>query len=112
MEKTMPSKENGAPAVATQDGPNIKLNASKPIEPSPTIQRAIAALQRDFAAEALRIAAIKAAHASDDVLLGDDPSAERAIRLAISHLRAGAAAFRELQNSHDGCLHISGENAR
>ncbi len=56
-------------------------------------QEVIAALRRDFVAKALRVAAIKASHAADDILLGDDHGAEREIRLAISHLRSGAAAY-------------------
>jgi hypothetical protein len=62
-------------------------------------QEAIATLQGEFSAEALRVAAIKAAHAADDVLLGDDVGAEREIRQAISHLRAGSATFREMQGT-------------
>ena len=89
------------------DGSQIPTNPAKS-------QEAIAALLgRDFAAEAFRVVAIKAAHAADDVSLGDDHGAEREIRLAISHLRAGAATFRELQNSLGGCLRvITGENGR
>jgi hypothetical protein len=43
-----------------------------------------------------------AAHAADEVLLGDDVGAEREIRLAISHLRSGAAAFRKMQGTFKG----------
>jgi mevalonate pyrophosphate decarboxylase len=64
--------------------------------------QATAALQRDFIAEALRVASIKAAHAAEDVLLGDDVGAEREIRQAISHLRAGSATFREMQGAFEG----------
>jgi hypothetical protein len=55
----------------------------------------VAALHREFVGECLRVAAIKASHASDNVLLGDDINAERDIRLAISHLKEAAKAFRE-----------------
>lgn len=72
----------------------------------------IAALRWDFSAEALRVAAIKSAHAADNASLGDDGGAERDIRLVISHLRAGSAAFRELQNSIDRCPRVSGKDAR
>jgi hypothetical protein len=65
--------------------------------PSAASAGAIAALQRDFIAEALRIAAVKAAHAADDIELGDDIAVERSIGLAISHLKQAASAFRELQ---------------
>jgi hypothetical protein len=58
---------------------------------------AIASLRREFIAEALRIVAIKAAHAADDVDLGDDIGAERGIAITISHLKAAAATFREMQ---------------
>lgn len=73
-------------------------NSLKPVH----VQEEIAALQREFAAETLRVAAIKATHAADDVSLGDDVGAEREIRLAVSHLQAGSAAFREMQRSIDG----------
>jgi hypothetical protein len=63
-----------------------------------TVQEATAALQRDFIAEALRVASIKAAHAADDIDIRDDDCAECGIRLAISHLRAAAATFREMQD--------------
>jgi hypothetical protein len=96
MEKTMSPKENGAPVFASQAAPITNFNAPQLTEKKPKIQAVIIGLKRDFAAEALAIAAIKASHAADDVLLGDDISAERGIRLAIAHLRAGAAAFREL----------------
>jgi hypothetical protein len=79
------------PSRLSADGSENKLGEHAP-------QEAIAALRRDFAAEALRVAAIKVAHAADDVLLGDDVGAERGIRLAIAHLRAAAATFREMQD--------------
>jgi len=47
------------------------------------VQETIAALQRDFVAEALRIAALKAWHAADDLAIMDDDCAERGIRIAI-----------------------------
>jgi hypothetical protein len=58
---------------------------------------AVADLKRAFATEALRVVAVKARHAADDIGLGDDAAAERSIRIAIAHLREGAAAFREMQ---------------
>jgi len=57
----------------------------------------IAALQREYIAEALRIASIKAWHAADDLSLGDDASAERGIRIAIQNLREAATGFRQLE---------------
>jgi hypothetical protein len=65
--------------------------------PSAASAGAIAALQRDFIAEALRIAAVKAAHAADDIELGDDLAVERGISLTITHLKAAAAEFRQMQ---------------
>lgn len=62
-----------------------------------TTKQAISALKRDFVAEALRVAAVKANHASDDVLIGDDLGAERGIRILISHVKEAAAIFREMQ---------------
>ena len=76
-----------------------------------TAQEATAALQRDFIAEALRVASIKAAHAADDVLLGDDVGAEREIRQAFSHLRAGSSAFRKLQGTIEGIADAIGAEA-
>ena len=94
----MLSKENGAPAVATQNDPDrTKLNADISIEPSPKKQETITALRRDFVAEALRIVAVKASHAADDIELGDDCCAERGISIIIAHVKEAAATFRELQ---------------
>jgi hypothetical protein len=56
-------------------------------------------LHRDFIGECLRIAAIKAAHGADNILLGDDLNAERDIRLAIENLREANKTFREWQVS-------------
>ena len=94
----MLSKENGAPAVATQNDPDrTKLNADISIEPSPKKQETITALRRDFVAEALRVVAVKASHAADGVDLGDDIAVERGISIVISHVREAAATFREMQ---------------
>ncbi len=95
-ETAKPPSAKGGPknssSIGIADVPENKLREQTP-------QEAIGALRRDFVAEALRVVAIKAAQAADDVFLGDDHGAEREIRLAISHLRVGSAAFRELQNS-------------
>lgn len=94
----MISKKEGAAAVTTQTDPDrTKLNADIPIEPGPKKQETITALRRDFIAEALRIVSLKACHASDDVLIGDDIAVERSIGLAISHLKQASATFREMQ---------------
>src|ERR1700716_601659 len=65
------------------------------------VQEAIAALQRDFVAEAIRIAGIKALHAADDITLGDDGCTERGIQIAIQNLPETATAFRQLQKLND-----------
>jgi hypothetical protein len=96
MEKRMSLQEKGAAHDRNVDCPKAITLTQNITEKKPKIQEAIAALKRDFCGEALAIAAVKCSHAADDILLGDDPSAERGIRLAISHLRAAAAAFREL----------------
>jgi len=62
-------------------------------------QQAIIALRRDFIAEALRVVAVKATHAADNVELGDDIGAEREISIVINHVKAAAATFREMQNA-------------
>lgn len=62
-------------------------------------QAAIANLYREFAAEALRIASVKAGQAADDLLIRDDGSAERQIKVAIAHLREGADAFRKMETA-------------
>ena len=60
-------------------------------------KQAISALRRDFIAEALHVVSLKAGHASDDVLIGDDIAVERGISLTISHLKEAARTFRELR---------------
>jgi hypothetical protein len=67
--------------------------APKPLH----VQETIASLQREFIAECLRIASLKAAHAADDIQLGDDASAERSIRIAVVNLRVAATGFRQLE---------------
>jgi hypothetical protein len=69
------------------------IQTTKPLH----VQAEIAALQREFVIEALRIASTKSSHAADDLCLRDDASAERAIRIAIQSLREAAAAFRQLE---------------
>jgi hypothetical protein len=98
-------------AAGLGNSSSVTADVSENIHSQSAPQEATAALQRDFIAEALRVASLKAAHAADDVLLGDDVGAEREIRPAISHLGAGSAAFRKLENSID-CLRLSGEDAR
>jgi hypothetical protein len=68
----------------------------KTSSPKSETQEAIARLQREFISEALRIAAIKASHAADDLDICDDSAAERSIRIAIQSLKQAATAFREL----------------
>jgi len=69
-----------------------------PIAQNPKyVQAAIADLRRDFVAECLRIAAVKAAHGADNIALGDDLNAERDIQIAIDHLKEAASSIRQLQ---------------
>jgi hypothetical protein len=72
------------------DGPASKTIAANS-------QAAFMGLRREFACEALRIAAVKALHAADDIEIGDDYAAERELGVAVAHMREGAKAFRELQ---------------
>jgi hypothetical protein len=99
-----PEKRNPAPlgVAGTGLGNVIGLVAGDEGKDSPDsrpVQAATAELQREYALEALRIAAVKASHAADDLAIGDDGSAERQIRVAIAHIREGAAAFRQMQAS-------------
>lgn len=103
---TAPSNHHGPPDAKNPPGATGGLNKESLLDgdegsldskcPSRT-QQAIAGLQRDFAAEALRIAAVKASHAADNVGMGDDAVAEHDISIAIKYLREGATAFRELE---------------
>lgn len=61
------------------------------------VSRAIALLQKEFIAEALRIVAIKASHAADDLELGDDICAARNLGIVVANVREAAKAFRELE---------------
>jgi hypothetical protein len=61
------------------------------------VRAAIVDLHRDFVAECLRIAAIKAAHGADNILLGDDLNAERDIRISFENIREASKAFHEWQ---------------
>jgi hypothetical protein len=97
-----PEKRNPAPlgVAGTGLGNVIGLVAGDEGKDSPDsrpVQAATAELQREYAVEALLIAAVKASHAADDLVILDDFSAERQIKVAITHLREGAAAFREMQ---------------
>jgi hypothetical protein len=67
-----PGNEPPKTSCLSVDGPENKLGEQ-------AAQEATAALQRDFIAEALHVASIKAAHAADDVLLGEPigPQPER-----------------------------------
>jgi len=78
-------------------------NCIPSIAPNPSSkQAAIVGLQREFISECLRVAAVKASHAGDDILLGDDLAAERGIRIAIDNLREAASAFRQLEAALGG----------
>jgi hypothetical protein len=101
MSKTCESPPGGEP-----DGPSeVSLlgsdDARENTKSPSAVQAAIVYLQRDFVAECLRIAALKAGHAADDVAIGDDDCAERSIRIAINNLREAASGFRTLQGLAD-----------
>jgi hypothetical protein len=66
---------------------------------SPHVQQTISALQREFVCECLRIAAIKASHAADDLEIGDDTAAERELAVAVQNMREAASGFRLLQQA-------------
>jgi hypothetical protein len=86
-----------------------KINQAK----SPAVAAAVADLKRNFTVEALRIVAVKASHAANDLEIGDDAAAERSIKIAISHLREGAAAFREMEAALEaGAAEIIAEAVR
>jgi len=81
------------------------------IPPKPLhVQETIASLQREFVCEALRIAALKAWHAADDVEIGDDDCAERGIRIAIQNLREAAPGFRQLQELKAAIAGLAGKS--
>jgi hypothetical protein len=92
--------KNETPPLLAGLGENAFLggNCSSELRPKPIhVQAKIADLQREFIAEALRIASIKAWHAAADLELQDDASAERSIRIAVLNLREAAAGFRQLE---------------
>ena len=95
-----PVTARAAPANAGSDPQDAFPggNCSSEITPkSLHVQHTIAALQRQFIGEALRIVAVKAWHAADDIDLADDASAERGIRIAVLNLREAATGFRQLE---------------
>jgi hypothetical protein len=63
----------------------------------PRLPETIAGVQREFVAEALRIAGLKCFHGADDVAIHDDPSVERCIQIAILNLKEAAKAWRQLE---------------
>jgi hypothetical protein len=63
----------------------------------PRLAGTISELQREMIVEYLRIVAIKASHAADDIMIADDECAGRSIEIAISNLREAAKAWRQLQ---------------
>jgi hypothetical protein len=95
-----PDAENPAAAAAATGSRLSKCGEafgnSESTKATPTKQ-VISALRRDFVCEALRIVAVKAAHAADDIEIGDDIAVERGISLTITHLKAAAAEFRQMQ---------------
>jgi hypothetical protein len=63
----------------------------------PRLAGTISELQREMIVECLRIVAVKAAHAADDLQIGDDECAGRSIEIAILNLREVARGWRQLQ---------------
>ena len=98
----MHTPETAMPALAQSrnghlEASSLAADAPKLAPKALHVQVKIADLQRDFVAEVLRIASIKAWHAADDLVLGDDASAERGIRIAVLNLREAATGFRQLE---------------
>jgi hypothetical protein len=95
------SGQEGAAAAASTQPIELSKSTHAIDNQSPTKsslkKQEIAALRRDFVAEALYVVSLKAGHASDDVLIGDDIAVERGISLTISHLKEAARIFRELR---------------
>jgi hypothetical protein len=60
-------------------------------------QETVSAQQRDFAAEALTVVSVYSRHGADCLAFDDEAGAERAIGIAVTHLKEGARAFREWQ---------------
>jgi hypothetical protein len=103
MEPQMPEYESGSGSAAAQPKPGKLSNCGAAFDDpqttklAPKKQAAIADLQREFIAECLRIAALKATHAADDIEIGDDACAGRSIRIAILNMREAATGFRQLE---------------
>jgi hypothetical protein len=98
----MPEKSSGLEDAAASTKPGTLSNSGEAFDVPETTKSSlkkqeIAALRRDFVAEALYVVSLKAGHASDDVLIGDDLAVERGISLTISHLKEAARIFRELR---------------
>jgi hypothetical protein len=72
-------------------------NSPENTKPSPAAQETVSALQRDFAAEALTVVSVYSRHGADCLAFDDEAGAERAIGIAVTHLKEGARAFREWQ---------------
>jgi hypothetical protein len=95
----MPLNAANPPLEAAGAGTSLLGGSDSPVnnkKPSAN-QAAIADLRRDFIAECLRIAAIKAVHAADNIEIRDDVCAERDIRFVVDHVREAAASFRALE---------------
>ena len=92
MDQTCETRSLGATGDKCSLLENAPINAPKAAH----VQATIAGLKREFIAECLRIAALKASHGADNVELGDDLAGERDITLAVEHIREAGRAFREL----------------
>jgi hypothetical protein len=76
---------------------SLRDSENSPEKPSPAAQETVSALQRDFAAEALTVVSVYSRHGADCLAFDDEAGAERAIGIAVTHLKEGTRAFREWQ---------------
>ncbi len=96
MPQTCETPPLGAAGLGDSAFPGGNSNSDIARNPA-AVQAAFVSLTREFIAECLRIASVKASHGADNIELGDDLNAARDIDIAIQNLREGAKAFRELQ---------------
>jgi hypothetical protein len=88
----------GASVPKLEGSGNDRNDTKRP----PHVKEAIADLRREFIAECLRVAAVKAAHCADNICLRDDLTAERDIRIAVENIREATRGFRALSSLETG----------
>jgi hypothetical protein len=91
----MPAKKIGRRWVAQENQLRKALGEDQTVEGGKCA--AIDDLKVHFVAECLKIAAIKAAHGSDNILIGDWLNCERDIRLAVENLREASRSFSKAE---------------